>query len=171
MHTDDSQEVSLFRPRVPELEMECELPTYEYVCTDCGTDLEVVQSIKDEALTVCPSCGGKLRKVFGNVGVVFKGSGFYKTDSRAESKRRAGAAKGSGGKGESGSGSDSGSGDDAGAGTKASGGSDKGTGDKAGGSTGSGGSESKSGNAGAGANGKTGSATSGGSKGAGQGSG
>ncbi len=63
------------------------MPTYEYVCTDCGDDLEVVQSIHADSLTICPSCGGRLRKVFGNVGVVFKGSGFYKTDSRAEAKR------------------------------------------------------------------------------------
>lgn len=63
------------------------MPTYEYVCTDCGDDLEVVQSIHADSLTICPSCGGRLRKVFGNVGVVFKGSGFYKTDSRADAKR------------------------------------------------------------------------------------
>lgn len=62
------------------------MPTYEYVCTDCGEPLEVVQSIHDDALTECPNCGGKLRKVFGNVGVVFKGSGFYKTDSRKSGK-------------------------------------------------------------------------------------
>lgn len=74
------------------------MPTYEYVCTDCGDDLEVVQSIHAESLSICPSCGGRLRKVFGNVGVVFKGSGFYKTDSRAEAKRsqRGGAGVGDG---------------------------------------------------------------------------
>jgi putative FmdB family regulatory protein len=60
------------------------MPTYEYVCTECGHDLEVVQSFKDDALTECPNCHGKLRKVFGNVGVSFKGSGFYKTDSRGK---------------------------------------------------------------------------------------
>jgi len=58
------------------------MPTYEYTCTKCGEHLEVVQSFRDEALTVCPACGGPLRKVFGSIGVVFKGSGFYKTDSR-----------------------------------------------------------------------------------------
>lgn len=58
------------------------MPTYEYSCNDCGEELEVVQSIHDDSLTVCPNCGGPLRKHFGNVGVVFKGSGFYKTDSR-----------------------------------------------------------------------------------------
>src|SRR5690349_16683963 len=61
------------------------MPTYEYRCKDCGEDLEVVQSFTDDALTVCPSCGGTLRKVFGNIGVTFKGSGFYKTDSRSSS--------------------------------------------------------------------------------------
>jgi putative FmdB family regulatory protein len=58
------------------------VPTYEYACTDCGERLEVVQSFTDASLTRCPECGGKLRKVFSPVGVVFKGSGFYKTDSR-----------------------------------------------------------------------------------------
>lgn len=62
------------------------MPTYEYVCKDCGTDLEVVQSFADEPLTECASCGGVLRKVFGNVGISFKGSGFYKTDSRPVAK-------------------------------------------------------------------------------------
>jgi len=61
------------------------VPTYEYACTDCGHDLEAVQSFSDDPLTVCPECGGTLRKVFGNVGVVFKGSGFYRTDSRGKS--------------------------------------------------------------------------------------
>ncbi|MDE3205185.1 MAG: FmdB family transcriptional regulator [Acidobacteriota bacterium] len=61
------------------------MPTYEYACKDCGEHLEVVQSFKDDALTDCPSCGGSLRKVFGNIGISFKGSGFYKTDSRSSS--------------------------------------------------------------------------------------
>jgi putative FmdB family regulatory protein len=59
------------------------VPTYEYSCKSCGEHLEVVQSFKDDALTVCPNCGGQLRKVFGSIGIVFKGSGFYKNDSRA----------------------------------------------------------------------------------------
>src|SRR3954447_22253969 len=59
------------------------MPTYEYRCTDCGENLEVVQSFSDEPLTVCPACQGTLRKLFSAVGVVFKGSGFYKTDSRS----------------------------------------------------------------------------------------
>lgn len=58
------------------------MPTYQYRCTECGTELEVVQKFSDEALTVCPECAGLLRKVFNAVGVVFKGSGFYATDSR-----------------------------------------------------------------------------------------
>src|ERR1700722_11099173 len=58
------------------------MPTYEYVCTSCGHRLEAVQSFSDPALTICPDCQGTLRKVYGNVGIVLKGSGFYKNDSR-----------------------------------------------------------------------------------------
>jgi putative FmdB family regulatory protein len=58
------------------------VPTYQYQCTECGQPLEVQQSFTDDALTVCPNCGGRLRKVFNAVGVVFKGSGFYRNDSR-----------------------------------------------------------------------------------------
>jgi putative FmdB family regulatory protein len=65
------------------------MPTYEYACKACGEHLEVVQSFKDDALTECPACGGQLRKVFGNIGVTFKGSGFYKTDSRSDSHKTA----------------------------------------------------------------------------------
>ena len=61
------------------------VPTYQYTCNDCGHFLEAVQSFSDDALTVCPACGGKLRKVYNAVGVVFKGSGFYRTDSRGSS--------------------------------------------------------------------------------------
>lgn len=61
------------------------MPTYEYACRSCGEHLEVVQSFRDEALTECPACAGALRKVFGSVGITFKGSGFYKTDSRSSS--------------------------------------------------------------------------------------
>ncbi|MBA2282347.1 MAG: FmdB family transcriptional regulator [Acidimicrobiia bacterium] len=61
------------------------MPTYEYKCKECGEGLEVVQSFTDEALTDCPACGGPLRKVFGSIGITFKGSGFYKTDSRGAS--------------------------------------------------------------------------------------
>jgi putative FmdB family regulatory protein len=67
------------------------VPTYEYVCTDCGNNLEVVQRFTDESLTECPVCHGRLRKMFYPVGVVFKGSGFYRTDSRTQDKERASA--------------------------------------------------------------------------------
>lgn len=69
------------------------MPTYEYRCTQCDSVLEVVQSIHEDALTECPTCGGKLRKLFGNVGIVFKGSGFYRTDNRGKS-RASGSASG-----------------------------------------------------------------------------
>jgi putative FmdB family regulatory protein len=59
------------------------MPTYEYACTSCGHRFETVQSFSDAALTACPVCQGPLRKVFGNVGIVLKGSGFYKNDSRS----------------------------------------------------------------------------------------
>ncbi len=61
------------------------MPTYEYECTQCHTRTEVVQKFSDAPLTVCETCGGELRKVFSAVGIVFKGSGFYKTDSRGTS--------------------------------------------------------------------------------------
>ncbi|HZQ26631.1 MAG TPA: FmdB family zinc ribbon protein [Acidimicrobiales bacterium] len=69
------------------------MPTYEYTCKDCGDHLEVVQSFKDEPLTTCPSCGGPLRKVFGSIGIAFKGSGFYKTDNRSSSSKANGSEK------------------------------------------------------------------------------
>jgi len=59
------------------------LPTYEYACKQCGEHLDVVQRFTDDALTTCLSCGGSLRKVFGSIGISFKGSGFYKNDSRS----------------------------------------------------------------------------------------
>jgi putative FmdB family regulatory protein len=59
------------------------VPTYQYACTECGHFFEAVQSFSDDSLTVCPECEGRLRKVFNAVGVVFKGSGFYRNDSRA----------------------------------------------------------------------------------------
>jgi putative FmdB family regulatory protein len=71
------------------------VPTYQYQCTECGEGLEAVQKFSDDALTVCPNCGGRLRKVFSAVGVVFKGSGFYRTDSRGSSSSSAPASKGS----------------------------------------------------------------------------
>ena len=61
------------------------VPTYQYQCTDCGAALEIIQSFSDDSLTECPECAGRLRKVFNAVGVVFKGSGFYRNDSRSTS--------------------------------------------------------------------------------------
>jgi putative FmdB family regulatory protein len=58
------------------------VPTYQYTCTDCGEPIEVLQKFTDDPLSVCAACGGRLRKVFSPVGIVFKGSGFYRTDSR-----------------------------------------------------------------------------------------
>ena len=62
------------------------MPTYSYACTECGNRFDEVQSFSDDALTTCPKCSGRLRKLFGNVGVVFKGSGFYRNDSREAAK-------------------------------------------------------------------------------------
>ena len=81
------------------------MPTYEYRCKECGEHLEVVQAFTDDALTECPKCGGQLRKVFGNIGITFKGSGFYKTDNR--SKKSASATKSSESSSDSGSKSES----------------------------------------------------------------
>jgi len=69
------------------------VPTYQYTCTECGEPLEAVQKFTDAPLAVCPACGGRLRKVFSAVGIVFKGSGFYRTDSRNGSSATAPAAK------------------------------------------------------------------------------
>ncbi|KGI69664.1 FmdB family transcriptional regulator [Mycolicibacterium rufum] len=62
------------------------MPTYSYACTECDNKFDVVQAFTDDSLTECPQCNGRLRKVFGKVGVVFKGSGFYRTDSRESGK-------------------------------------------------------------------------------------
>jgi putative FmdB family regulatory protein len=88
------------------------MPTYQYACTECGHAFEKFQSFSDDALTHCPECDGRLRKVFNAVGVVFKGSGFYRTDSRSS-----GSSSGS----ESGSSSDSGSGSSSDSGSSGSG--------------------------------------------------
>ena len=69
------------------------MPTYQYRCTECGEDLEAVQKFSDAALTECPRCGGPLRKLFNAVGVVFKGSGFYRTDSRSGTSTESDGAK------------------------------------------------------------------------------
>ena len=65
------------------------MPTYQYSCTECGERIEAVQKFTDDPLQVCSACGGKLRKVFSAVGIVFKGSGFYRNDSRSGSKDKA----------------------------------------------------------------------------------
>jgi putative FmdB family regulatory protein len=129
------------------------MPTYEYACRSCGEHLEVVQSFKDDALTVCPNCEGELRKVFSAAGIIFKGSGWHVKDYAATGKGSSTAAGGDGGtsdgggssseasKGESGSKTDgataegsSTSGDGSSSKTSASGGS-SGQGSKGGGSS------------------------------------
>ena len=82
------------------------MPTYQYACTTCGEQVEAVQRFDDDPLTVCPACGGSLRKIYTPVGIVFKGSGFYRTDSRRpparteEAGAKAAASNGSSGPGE-----------------------------------------------------------------------
>jgi putative FmdB family regulatory protein len=71
------------------------VPTYQYACTACGEQLEIVQKFTDEALTECPACGGRLRKVFSAAGIIFKGSGFYATDSRGSGKSSSSASSSS----------------------------------------------------------------------------
>ncbi|MFJ3304762.1 FmdB family zinc ribbon protein [Streptomyces sp. NPDC086549] len=71
------------------------MPTYQYQCTECGEGLEAVQKFTDDALTECPNCGGRLKKVFSAVGIVFKGSGFYRNDSRGSSSSSSPASKSS----------------------------------------------------------------------------
>ncbi|WP_369194511.1 FmdB family zinc ribbon protein [Streptomyces djakartensis] len=83
------------------------MPTYQYQCTECGEGLEAVQKFTDDALTECPNCQGRLKKVFSAVGIVFKGSGFYRNDSRGSSSSSSPAASKS--SGSSSSSSDSGS--------------------------------------------------------------
>lgn len=69
------------------------MPTYQYQCTECGEGLEAVQKFTDDALTECPTCNGRLKKVFSAVGIVFKGSGFYRNDSRGSSSSSSPASK------------------------------------------------------------------------------
>jgi putative FmdB family regulatory protein len=112
------------------------VPTYEYACKSCGEHLEVVQSFRDDPLTECPNCGGVLRKVFGSIGIAFKGSGFYSTDSRdssgspkprSESKEKPAASSGESSSGSTGGSSGSAGGSSGSAGDK--GGSSAGKGD------------------------------------------
>ncbi|HET6733295.1 MAG TPA: FmdB family zinc ribbon protein [Mycobacterium sp.] len=71
------------------------MPTYSYACTECSNRFDAVQAFSDDALTTCPKCSGRLRKLFGSVGVVFKGSGFYRTDSREPAKSSSNGSNGS----------------------------------------------------------------------------
>ncbi|WP_183468222.1 FmdB family zinc ribbon protein [Mycolicibacterium iranicum] len=71
------------------------MPTYSYACTECSNKFDVVQAFTDDSLTECPKCHGRLRKVFGKVGVVFKGSGFYRTDSRESGSKTSSVSSGS----------------------------------------------------------------------------
>ncbi|MFG3004026.1 FmdB family zinc ribbon protein [Streptomyces calvus] len=98
------------------------MPTYQYQCTECGEGLEAVQKFTDDALTECPQCKGRLKKVFSAVGIVFKGSGFYRNDSRGSSSSSSPAAKSSGSSSTSSStSSDSGSGSGSGSSSGSSG--------------------------------------------------
>ncbi|MET9026781.1 MULTISPECIES: FmdB family zinc ribbon protein [Nocardia] len=85
------------------------MPTYSYACTQCDNRFDIVQSFTDEALTVCSECSGKLRKLFNSVGIVFKGSGFYRTDSRGGSSTASEPAKSDSSSSSSSTSSDSGS--------------------------------------------------------------
>lgn len=105
------------------------MPTYEYRCRECGEHLEVVQSFSDDPLTECPACTGPLRKVFNSVGIAFKGSGFYKNDSRSSSSSSSSSTAGSAAGGSSGSSPGGSSGSSDGGSTS----SDTSTGSKAGG--------------------------------------
>ena len=139
------------------------MPTYQYACTECGHRFEAVQAFTDDSLTTCPVCAGQLRKVYGSVGVVFKGSGFYRTDSRASSSSHA-PANGSSDKpaGEK-SGSDTGGADKGGA---EKGGSDKSGAKKVAATTGASDSaKSSSGSSSSGSSGSSGGSSSSGSSG------
>ena len=89
------------------------MPTYEYACAECGERLEAVQKFSDDPLTECPACQGRLRKVFSPVGIVFKGSGFYRTDSRSSASVNGSSANGSSSSSESSAASEKSSGADA----------------------------------------------------------
>jgi len=83
------------------------VPTYSYACTECDNKFDIVQSFSDDSLTECPACEGRLRKLFNSVGIVFKGSGFYRTDSRSGSVSASGDSSSSSDSGSSDSGSSS----------------------------------------------------------------
>lgn len=89
------------------------MPTYEYACAECGERLEAVQKFSDDPLTECPACRGRLRKVFSPVGIVFKGSGFYRTDSRSSAAVNGSKVNGSSSSSDSSAASEKSSGADA----------------------------------------------------------
>ncbi len=93
------------------------MPTYSYACTECDNRFDAVQAFTDDALTTCPQCSGRLRKLFNSVGVVFKGSGFYRTDSRDSASKSSGASS----SGEKSGGSEKSSSGDSGSGSSSSG--------------------------------------------------
>jgi putative FmdB family regulatory protein len=95
------------------------VPTYSYECTECGNRFDIVQAFTDDTLTTCEQCSGRLRKLFNSVGVVFKGSGFYRTDSRESGKKATASTNGSSTK-DSGSSEKSGSGEKNGSSEKSS---------------------------------------------------
>ncbi|MFD7661747.1 FmdB family zinc ribbon protein [Streptomyces sp. NPDC059788] len=99
------------------------MPTYQYQCTECGEGLEAVQKFTDDALTECPACNGRLKKVFSAVGIVFKGSGFYRNDSRGSSSSSTPASSSSSSSGSSSSDSGSSSSSSSGGESKSSSGS------------------------------------------------
>jgi putative FmdB family regulatory protein len=109
------------------------VPTYSYACTECDNRFDVVQSFTDDTLTTCEKCSGRLRKLFNSVGVVFKGSGFYRTDSR-ESGKKTSSTNGSSGK-DSGSSDKSGSGESSGSSDKSSSSDKSGSSEKSGSSS------------------------------------
>jgi putative FmdB family regulatory protein len=117
------------------------MPTYEYRCKSCGEHLEVVQSFTDDPLTDCPGCQGDLRKVFSSIGISFKGSGFYRTDSRSAAKA---SSNGSSGSSDSSSGSSDSSSGSSESSTPSSSGSSSSDSSSSTSSTGSSGSEAKS---------------------------
>ena len=87
------------------------MPTYSYRCTECDTAFDIQQAFTDDALTECPTCQGRLRKVYNSIGVTFNGSGFYRTDSRSSGKKEGSGSESSSGSSDSGSSSSSGSSD------------------------------------------------------------
>lgn len=138
------------------------MPTYQYTCTECGEQVEVVQKFTDDPLTVCTACGGRLRKVFSPVGIVFKGSGFYRTDSRKAAASDGPAKKDKEPAGSKSSDSSSGSAKDSGSSgssDKSSSSSDSSSSSSGSGSSGSGSSSSGSGSS-SGSSGKKGSKSS-----------